>query len=341
MKRLIFIAAITAVLVAISCNTPREKAVVQLHGNTMGSDFNITYLDSANRDLSDAVDSILLLFNHLFSTYDSSSVISRFNVSDSGIVLPPDSREWFDRLLRAADSAYNTSAGAFNPAIAPLVQYWGFYGKERSLQLDTSHPVVDSLLAIAQWTNIYQQGQYLKKRNPNARLDVNAFAPGFAADLLGEYFESLGILNYLVEIGGEVRARGVNAHNRNWSVAIMQPEELSRKYISVIELQNKALATSGNYNKYVMVDGRRYGHTINPFTGYPEINNLLSATILADEGVYADAFATVCMVLGFENAKQFVEAQPALQGYFIYTDTSGNMQTWYSSGLKDYVKENK
>lgn len=307
----------------------------------MGSTYNITYLDSAGRDLSKALDSLLIEFNNIFSTYDSTSVISGFNNSDTGIALIGNNLEYFTRLMIAADSVYKNSDGAFNPAVAPLVKFWGFYGKQKSLEITPSQQTIDSLLAIAQWQNIYQHNQFLKKKNPDARLDVNAFAPGFACDLLGEFLEDKGIQNYLIEIGGEVRARGVNAGNHDWTVAIMQPEELSQQYISTIALQNKALATSGNYNKYVMVEGKRYGHTINPQTGYPAINNLLSATIITDEGVYADAYATACMVKGFEEAKQFVESNAALQGYFIYTDTTGKMQTWFSSGLKDLVKGNR
>lgn len=341
MKKLVFVICTIAVFVIASC-TPQEKMVeVKLHGDTMGSDFNITYLDSAGRDFSGELDSLLLAFNNIFSTYDSASVISQFNSSDTGIALIGNNLERFTRLMIAADSVYQYSHGDFNPAVAPLVKFWGFYGKQKSLEVEVSQTTIDSLLAISQWDNIYQYNQFLKKKNPNARLDVNAFAPGFAADLLGEFLEENGIHNYLIEIGGEVRARGVNANKHNWTIAIMQPEELSRQYISTIALHNKALATSGNYNKYVMVEGKRYGHTINPHTGYPAINNLLSATIITDEGIYADAFATACMVMGFENAKQFVEGNPELQAYFIYTDANDTLQTWYSSGLKDLVKENK
>lgn len=341
MKKLIFVVNTIAIFVFASCTSSVKMVEVKSHGETMGSDFNITYLDSAGRDLSGALDSLLLEFNAIFSTYDSTSVISQFNDSDTGIALIGSNLEWFTRLMIAADSVYQYSHGAFNPAVAPLVKYWGFYGKQKSLEVDASQKTIDSLLVIAQWENIYQYNQFLKKKNPKARLDVNAFAPGFAADLLGEFLEYNNIHNYLIEIGGEVRARGVNANKHNWTVAIMQPEELTKQYISTIALQNKALATSGNYNKYVMVEGKRYGHTINPHTGYPETNNLLSATIITDEGIYADAFATACMVMGFENAKQFVENNASLQAYFIYTDAEDKMQTWYSSGLKDLVEERK
>lgn len=305
----------------------------------MGTTFHITYIDSAARDFSVELDSLLKEFNAVFSTYDTASVISAYNNSDTGIALIGNNLEWFSRLILVCDSINKHTGGAFNPAIAPLVQYWGFYNKEDLPDGLLSQPVLDSLLVLSNYENIYLDNQFLKKRIPQARLDVNAIAPGFACDLLGEFLESKGINRYLVEIGGEVRAHGLNAKGKYWSVGIMQPEEGANTMMSTISLNNQALATSGNYNKYVLIDGKRYGHTINPLNGQPAFNELLSATVIAKNGMLADAYATASMVLGFREASRLIDEMPGLEGYLIYSDHSGNLATWYSEGLKNQITE--
>lgn len=309
-----------------------------MNGNTMGTTYHITYIDSAARDFSIALDSLLMEFNTVFSTYDTNSVISAFNRSDTGIALIGNNLEWFSRLMQYSDAVYHQTGGAFNPAIAPLVQYWGFYNKDEQPDVLVPQPVLDSLLVLSRYENVYLDNQFLKKRIPEARLDVNAIAPGFACDLLGEFLESKGIERYLVEIGGEVRAHGLNARGLDWSVGIMQPEEGANQMLSTISLHNQSLATSGNYNKYVFIDGKRLGHTINPFSGQPALNELLSATVIAKNGMMADAYATACMVLGFQASRKLIDDMPELEGYLIYSDQSGKLTTWYSEGLQNQIK---
>lgn len=305
----------------------------------MGTSYNITYLDKDARNYGPQLDSLLLVFNAVFSTYDTSSVISHFNQSDTGIALIGENLQWFRELMQATDSVYTASAGAFNPAIGPLISYWGFYDKAQSLQILPDTKTLDSLLRISRYENISLEQQFLMKSVPLARLDVNAIAPGFACDLLGVFLEKKGIQHYIIEIGGEIRARGVNGNGKPWTVGIRIPEELSDELASTIQLANRSLATSGNYNKYIVVDGRKLGHTIDAVTGVPATNNLLSTTIVTDLGIYADAYATACLALGLERAQELVNATDGLEAYLLYTDEDNNLKSWYSKGLKPYLKE--
>lgn len=336
MKNGLLFAIVLGVLVSCTSN---QTAEVRLSGPTMGSSYNITYLDREARNFGPQIDSLLLVFNEVFSTYDSSSVISYFNQSDTGIALIGESLQWFRELMQATDSVYQASSGAFNPALGPLISFWGFYDKAQSLQILPDSAELDSLLKISRYENITLQQQFLLKSVPQSRLDVNAIAPGFACDILGNYLEAQGVENYIVEIGGEIRARGANGSGKSWSVGIRIPEELSDELASTIRLANRSLATSGNYNKYIVVDGRKLGHTIDAVNGVPAVNSLLSTTTVTDLGIYADAYATACLALGLEKAKELVNAAEGLEAYLLYADENNQLKSWYSEGLKPYLNE--
>ena len=330
---------ISFILLSLTACDRSSLTEFTVRGETMGSTYSIIYLDSAGRDLGTALDSMLVEFNAVFSTYDTSSVISAFNASDTGIALIGEQLEWFRRLFAVSDEVHAIHNGAFNPAIGPLVQYWGFYNKQESLEAEPPQDAIDSLLVISRYELVHLDQQFLVKDDPAVRLDVNAIAPGFAADLLGEFLEANGIQRYMVEIGGEIRARGLNSRNTGWTVGIRKPEELSAQLVSTITLNDLSLATSGNYNKYVVVDGRKMGHTIDPHTGRPAVNELLSATLITRNCMHADALATVCMVGGFEQAKELILRQESLEGYLIYSDEAGKMATWISPGMEDLIRE--
>jgi len=172
-------------------------------------------------------------------------------------------------------------------------------------------------------------------------IDPNAITPGYVSDVIALFFDSLGIKNYLVEIGGELRCLGKNKEGASWRVGVDKPLEnaLTREIQQVFHLSHTAVATSGNYRHFYEENGVKYAHTINPKTGYPAMSNLLSATIFTDECIYADAYATVCMVLGYEKAREFCSGIPGVQAYFIYSDSDGSVKTWQTPGVQAMIQD--
>lgn len=173
------------------------------------------------------------------------------------------------------------------------------------------------------------------------QLDFNAIAQGYASDVLADYLEQKGISDYLIDSGGELRAKGKNQKEEYWAIGIERPEEdnMDRSILARLELRNKSVATSGNYRKFYIKDGIKYSHTISPFTGMPAEHTLLSATVITDTCSMADAYATALMVLGTEKAIQFVENQDNIEAYLVFSDENGNFKTYQSKGLAGRIEE--
>ena len=207
---------------------------------------------------------------------------------------------------------------------------------------DIDSAMVDSLLGQIGMQNVVLEGVGYVKVNPNIKIDVNAIAQGFSVDVLARYLESLGIFNYLVEIGGEVRSRGSKPEEQCWLVGIDKPadENLERHLTMSVKLNNRSLATSGNYRKFVEIDGQKFGHSLDPKTGYPAQTDILSATVLADDCMSADAYATALMVMGLEQSKALVEKEEALQAILIYS-VGKKIQTWSSPSLAEFIIEHE
>jgi thiamine biosynthesis lipoprotein len=233
-----------------------------------------------------------------------------------------------------------TTDGLFDMTIAPVINAWGF-GFTKKAQVDST--MIDSLLDFVGYKLVRLAGRKLVKEKPPVMLDFNAIAQGYTVDVLASYLEKNGIANYLVELGGEVKAKGRKSKDRYWTVGIDQPNEEptdGRPLKAVIQLMDRALATSGNYRKFYIEDGIKRAHIIDPRTGYPAKHNLLSATVLAADCATADAYATAFMVMGMEKAKQFLLAHQELQleVFFIY-DEKGVWKTYNSETLKEWIEE--
>ena len=175
---------------------------------------------------------------------------------------------------------------------------------------------------------------YLVKENELIKLSGNAIAQGQAVDIVCEYMEGMGINNYMVEIGGELKVKGLK-YGTKWRVGIDKPIEgndiAGQELQTILEINDKAMATSGNYRKFYIKDGKKYSHSIDPRTGYPSYQNILSATILADDCMSADAYATACMVSGLDKSIEMIESDPTLDAYFVYSDKeTGEMKVYYS-----------
>ncbi|MCH7859882.1 MAG: FAD:protein FMN transferase [Candidatus Marinimicrobia bacterium] len=233
--------------------------------------------------------------------------------------------------------------GAFDPTVAPLVNAWGFGFTEGASDVDSA--MIDSILNYVNYKLVRLENHKIAKDKPGVMLDFNAIAQGYTVDVLADFLESKGIDNYLIELGGELKARGKNQDEKWWKIGIDKPVENinEREIEAVIELKNKALATSGSYRKFYVKDGIKYSHTIDPKTGYPVNHSLLSATVLANDCMTADAYATAFMVIGIEKANAFLKENKDLDldVYFIYSTEEGLWKTYYSKDLEEVIVEKK
>jgi thiamine biosynthesis lipoprotein len=325
-------------LVLFSC-IEKKAVIANFTGFTQGTTYSIVYDNNKNispEDLRQQVENILHDFDMSLSLYNDSSIISRLNRNEDVV---PDS--FFTEVFEKSVQISNMTEGAFDITVGPLVKAWGF-GPDAHKNFSESKR--DSLLRLVGMNKVSLINGRLVKSVPGICLDVNAIAQGYSVDVICRYFDNLGIQNYLVEIGGEVRGRGTKA-GAYWRIGIDKPVDNNlspgETLQAIIRISDKALATSGNYRKFYVENGIKYSHTIDPRTGYPAKNQLLSATILADNCSMADGIATACMVMGKNVAIEFINNNPQFSGYLVFSDDSGNFGTWISDNLKEYINEEK
>ncbi|MCE7055327.1 FAD:protein FMN transferase [Algoriphagus sp. AGSA1] len=305
---------------------------IYLAGQTMGTTYNVTYLDEENRDLQPAIDSLLHVFNQSLSTYIPDSELSKFNQGDTidfnlPFLLP---------VLETSRTVYENTNGAFDPTVGPLVNIWGFgpTGPELKDSVD-----IKLMLASVGFDKIDFDQKQLRKKSPGIYLDFSAIAKGYGSDVVADFLKSKGITDFLVEIGGELVANGLNEKGELWKVGVNKPEESANaaELISIIALQNRGMATSGNYRNFYMRDSVKISHTINPATGYPVNHSLLSATVLAESCILADAYATAMMVMGKDKALALDSVLSEIDVFLIFDDGNGGYKTFASESLKPYL----
>ncbi|MCF6169813.1 MAG: FAD:protein FMN transferase [Bacteroidales bacterium] len=316
-----------------ACTFQKETQPVKIQGEAQGTYYSITYFDSTNRDFQIEIDSILDAFDQSVSLWVPNSVLSRVNQNDSTVVLD----DYFQRNFRLSVEVAEATEGAFDFTVAPLVKAWGF-GFDGNRKVDQH--IIDSLLPLVGFRNVKIQQAEVVKNDPRITFDFNAIAQGFSVDVVGAWLESKNINNYLVDIGGEVKAKGKKPDGSLWKVGVEKPAKNKndeRVLKAVVALQNNSIATSGSYRKFYEENGVRYSHTIDPQTGYPVQHTLLSVSVLANNTGLADAYATAFMVWGFEKSKTFVERKPGLNAFFIYSDSSGNYRTYATEGFREVI----
>jgi FAD:protein FMN transferase len=306
-------------------------------GFAQGSTYSIVYDNRKNLDpgeLRQKVEKILNDFDKSLSLYNDSSILSKINRNEDAV---PDS--FFTEVFRKSAIVSEMTEGAFDITVGPLVKAWGFGPDAHKSFTEAKR---DSLMKLVGMSKVSLINGRLIKSDPHVSLDFNAIAQGYSVDVICRFFDSLGIKNYLVEIGGEVRAKGRKAGNL-WRIGIDKPVDNNitpgQTLQAIIKITDKALATSGNYRKFYIEDGVKYSHEIDPKTGYPVKNNLLSASIIADDCTTADGVATACMVFGTEKTIEFLGTHPELEAYLVYSDNSGDFKTWTSAKLKSYLTE--
>lgn len=318
------------VLLLISCKTiPTEKVLISNFGYTQGTTYNIRYMSPNGYNYQENIDRILKQVDQSLSTYENESVISKINKNES---VTTDSL--FVQVFDAALEIAKETDGAFDPTIAPIVNFWGFGFEETQNMNDELH---SKIMKSVGYEKIVLKNNLILKTNPNTQLDFNAIAQGFTVDLIGEELEKMGVVDYMIEVGGELKCKGFNAENKLWRIGIDKPTENIQedRFQAIIEVDNKAVASSGNYRKFIVdeKDGEKYVHTIHPNSGKPIHSSLLSVTIISESCMQADAYATACMVMGVEKSIEFLKQKPKLDALLIYSDKKNKWLQYQTDGF--------
>ncbi len=310
-----------------SCSRNSEQ---HIEGAAFGTLYHIHYFgpDSEIPTIRRQTDSILAEMNATFSIFDTTSLLCRLNRGEQA-TLNCD----FLTVLQTSQDIAQKTGGAFDCTCQPLVELWGF-GKTKERKT-VPQARIDSVKAFTGYRLIALQGDSLVKADPRTQINFNAIAKGYAADKVSKFLKARGYNDHIVEIGGEIVACGTK-HGKVWKVGIQTPTETADGAVESMRhfsLQDKAVATSGNYRNYFEVNGVRYTHILDPTTGRPEQTNLLSVSVIAPDCMTADAYATAFMVLGMQKAEEIIRKTPGLEAFFIY-DEKGKFQTTHI--ISDY-----
>jgi thiamine biosynthesis lipoprotein len=320
-------------LVGCGSRSSYPLAYETLSGYAQGSTYTITY---AGQGLDQTrIDSILHEIDLSLSQWIDSSVISRWNASDTGIQVDAH----FAAVWQDALRIYELTKGTFNPSLLPVITYWGFGGRDMAAPERPDSLAVDSLLRLCKMPDSadYRNG-VLRKRHRWQKLDFNGIAQGYTVDVLCSFLESLGITNYMVEVGGELRTAGNGTTGDKWNIGIDKPvsPDEPRELMAILKVQG-GMATSGSYRKFYELEGQKYSHTIDPATGFPVKHTLLSATVWASSCMEADALATACMVMGPGASIAFDRADPELTMFLIFAEPGGQFSTYLSPELSERI----
>ena len=319
----------TALIISHQQSTPYRQANDFVFGTT----YKIVY--QCDSDLTASIRQELMRVDYSLSPFNKESVITAVN-QNREVMLDPYFVEVFNKAMEIS----RETKGAFDITVAPLVNAWGFGFKHE--QMPTKRQV-DSLRQIIGYQKVALKNGKVEKQDPRMMLDCSAIAKGFGVDAVARLLRDRGVQNFMVEIGGEVVTCGVNAQRLPWRVGVVKPSEDSlstgHELQTILNVTDKAMATSGNYRNFYYKNGRRYAHTIDPKTGYPVQHSLLSATVLAASCTVADAYATSFMVMGLDNARQLLEHHPELMAYLIYDDGKGDIAVWFSPSLRHKIEE--
>lgn len=303
-------------------------------GLIFGTSYNIKYQCDSN--LVKGIEEELKRVDNSLSTFNEKSIITAVN-QNKEVVL----NDMFLSVYKKAMEVSENTDGAFDITVAPLVNAWGFGFKNG---INPEKAQVDSLLQIVGYKKVELKGDRVVKQDPRIMLDCSAIAKGFGVDVIANYLSNLGVKNFMIEIGGEIVTSGINEQRLPWKIGVTKPTDdplgdAGGELMTVMNVTDKAMATSGNYRNFYYKGGKKYAHTIDPKTGYPVQHSLLSATVIARDCATADAYATSFMVMGLEKAKKFLEQHTELMAYFIYSDEKGKNAVWFSPSLKDKIVE--
>lgn len=324
------------ILTIVSCKLDPDSLVKNTNsGGALGTSYGIIYFADKEMDLQQQIDSVFTVMNHSLSTYVPSSDISEINQGNSVIQVD----HMFQEVFELSKEIHKKTDGYFDPTVGSLVNAWGF-GPGKAMPMDSTK--VDSLMTLVGFDKVrMNQSKQILKDSPNIYIDFNAIAKGYAIDRLAKLMDDIGIENYLLEVGGELIGKGINQlKQKPWVVGIDDPQvEEGRRLKRLIELKDRALASSGNYRKFRIdsLTGKKYVHTINPKTGYTKNANTLGVTVLADTCAKADAYATAFMAMDLNQAIAVLSEQNKLEAYIIYLDEANQTNEFMTDGFKKVV----
>lgn len=314
------------------------EAVEYLHneGKTQGTYYSATYLQPDGRDLKAKIEKRLQQFEMSLSTYNPNSIISRINNNDPTVKTDLD----FETIFYAAQEAAVRTNGALDITVGPLVKAWGFaFGNNDHSKL----PNVSDFLPYVGYKKVRIEHHKVIKDDPRILIDANSIAQGYSVDVIAKLLRDNGCKNYMIEIGGEVACKGLNARGEKWRIgidkAVDDSTSMNEELQTILSITDCAVTTAGDYRKFYIKDGKKYSHIINPHTGYPANSNLLSVTIVAPTAIMADAYDTPFMVLGVDSCLKVCKSIPGMECYLIYVDRNGKNQIAYSEGFKKYLAE--
>ena len=312
---------------------PSLKTIV-LSGKAQGTTFNIIYRSADSLVTLRDIYHLVAKVDQSLSLYNPGSLISIFNKGDRMITCD----EYMLVVVKKSLEICVASEGAFDITVKPLVDLWGF-GTSGKSGVPSGKKIRKALSAIG-CSQINVEGYRLFKKSKPVQIDCNGIAQGYTVDLLSVLLESKGVKNYMVELGGEIRVQGLNKEDQEWLIGIEGPvKNMTGEYEQnrVLRLRNGAVTTSGTYRNSFSTAGKRYSHLINPQTGYPIDNGMVSATVIAPDAITADALDNVCMVLGPEAALQFLQKYPDVEAYLVYQTPDGQMADTVTKGFKKYL----
>ena len=328
-----FLYSLVLAILIITCKNENPTLVafknIKLSGSVFGTSYSVIY--NSGENYQKQFDSLFYVINKSMSTYQTNSDISKINRNEA---LNIDTH--FAHVFDSSKDIYNETQGAFDPTIGAVVNAWDFGPEGKIASLDSLK--IDSLMLSVGLDKVIRKDFKIVKQNPNAFIDFNAIAKGYGLDVIGLFLESKNIHNYLVEIGGEIRARGKNLEKQSaWKVGVEEPHfDGTQSVLKAISLHNEAMATSGTYRKYKTDSlGNRYSHIINTKTGYPSKTNLLSISVIAKDCMTADAYATAFKAMGIENVKEFLKTHPELKAFLIFENDKKELETLSLNGFPD------
>ena len=324
---LAFLVIGTVIIVSRQQSTPYQHD----RGMVFGTVYHITYQSS--KSLQKDIEAELAKVDASLSPFNERSIITAVNENRDTVA-----NKMFSDVFALAMKISDSTNGAFDITVAPLVNAWGFGFKGGAMP---SRHQVDSLKALVGYHKVSLTNGRVSKTDPRIMLDCSSIAKGYGCDVVAKFLSAKGIDNYMVEIGGEIVTRGISEKRLPWKIGVTKPTDdslnVNQEIQTIINVTDKAMATSGNYRNFYYKNGRKYAHTIDPSTGYPVQHNILSSTVIADDCATADAYATAFMVMGLDKAKAILSRHPELMAYFILASDDGTNKVWFSPSMKDKI----
>lgn len=333
----VLIALLVAGFAFFSIKKSEKIEYQRLEGSVFHTIYHITYQSQSN--FSKDFTRLFQEFDGSLSMFNDTSIISRMNNGDPEVV----ANTYFTKVFNRAKEISELTDGAFDITVAPLVNLWGFGFKNSD---NVSQAAVDSILQFVGYKTVQLDNDgHLHKEDPRTILDASSIAKGYMCDVIAQFLDNQGVENYMVEIGGEIVVNGLNPKGKAWGIGINKSTDdstnLNSELLDILLLESGGVATSGNYRNFYYKDGKKYAHTIDPHTGYPIQQDILSSTVIAADCMTADAYATAFMVLGKKRALEILAADTTLMAYFIVESSDSAMHDFdvvYSPALADRLR---